>query len=76
MTKEGEFMRYFLATEDNIPYRSQPSEGYTKEQIIDVVRRWAREDVRVFGETPDFWFDTYHILDDHFREATELYALL
>lgn len=65
-------MRYYIATLDNIPYKAQPENGYTKLQIIDTVHRYAREDAKLFGGHYTDYLFSYHILDSNFREVHTL----
>lgn len=69
-------MRYYIATTDLIPYHAQPEKGYTVLQVIARVHREAKEDARLFGGDYLDYINNYKILDNHFREATELYPAL
>ena len=64
-------MRYYIANENNIPYKEQPENGYTKLQLIDCIHRYAKEDARLFGGTYTDYIHDYRVLTDKFKDVTD-----
>jgi len=63
-------MRYYIANTDNIPYKAQPENGFTKLQVIAAVHRYAKEDAEYFGGSYTDYIHDYNILNSNFREVT------
>lgn len=64
--------RYYVTNDDMIPLHAQPSEGYTKLQVIARAQREAKESAKLFGGEPKDYVSYYHIVDDSFRKCPEL----
>lgn len=65
-------MRYYIANENNIPFREQPENGYTKLQVIARVQREIKECIKLFGgEFKDYKKGYFNILDNNFHEVTK-----
>lgn len=69
-------MRYYIATDTGIPYRSQPENGYTKLEVIAAVQRYAKEDAKLFGGHYTDYLPSYCILDSNFHDVTDEFTNL
>ena len=70
-------MRYFIANNDNIPYKEQPYNGYTKLQVIARIHREAHRDASLFGGAYTDYIHDYRVLTDKFHDVTnEFYNLV
>jgi len=64
-------MRYFIANNDNIPYKEQPYNGYTKLQVIDRIHREAHTDASLFGGAYTDYIHDYRVLNSKFDDVTD-----
>ena len=64
-------MKYYIATRDNIPYYSQPENGYTELQVIGRIHRESEKDARLFGGNYTDYIHEYNILDSGFKNVTD-----
>lgn len=70
-------MRYFIADYNNIPYKEQPYNGYTKLQVIARIHREAHRDASLFGGVYTDHIHDYRVLNSKFDDVTdEFYNLV
>ena len=72
MKKYVRATRYYVANEDFIPFKEQPTEGYTKLQAIGRIHREIAEYVKLFGGKPEDYAPCFHIMDDKMHYCREL----
>lgn len=64
-------MRYFIADLNNIPYREQPYNGYTKLQVIARIHRESHRDAMLFGGKYTDHIHDYRVLDANCTDVTD-----
>lgn len=61
--------RYFVADYRGIPFRDQPTNGYTYLGAIMRVQREIDTCIKLFGGEADDYKDGYCVLDSKFKEV-------
>lgn len=71
--EKGEnIMRYYIADAKNIPFHSQPENGYTKLGVLNRAHRELAECVELFGGTPKDYTSWIHILNQNFNRCKDI----
>lgn len=62
-------MRYYIANQDGIPFHEQPTNGYTRLQVIARLHREIEECIKLFGGVFQDYKDCFVVLDSKFRSV-------